>query len=140
MNKKTMLSSMLLILSFLLAENALAQARYLHYETTEGVKVAYRWQRSSFFDKNSDAVINFEFTNESAFPVEVSFDLGFYRDHQLFLQSEDNHICLLPGQTRRGFRAGLRFTAEGINLAMTREDWFSWDFVHFEVREVSDCE
>lgn len=140
MNKKAIFSSMLLILSFLLIKNADAQTRYMHYETTEGVKVSYRWQRASFFDKSSDAVINFQFTNESAFPVEVSFDLGFYRDLQLMYEHTDNTICLLPGQSRKGSRAGLRFTAAGISLDMTREDWFAWDFTHFEVKEVSDCE
>ncbi len=140
MNKKAILSSMLLVVSLLFAGTALAQARYMHYETTEGVKVEYRWQRISFFNKDSDAVINFQFTNESAFPVEVNFDIGFYRDNQLMYQSTDNTICLLPGQSRRGVRAGLRFTATGITLDNTREDWFSWDFVHFEVKEVSDCQ
>ena len=139
MNRKAILGSLLLILSFFYAGPLAAQFRFMHYETIEGVRVDYRWQRTSFFNKQSDAVINFQFTNESAFPVEVTFDLGFYREQQLMHESTENTVCLLPGQTRRGMRAGLRFTAAGVTLPMTEMEWFSWDLIHFEVQEVTDC-
>ncbi len=129
-----------LILPGLVAEQAAAQqVKYLAFETIEGVEVSYRWHRSSVLNRQSDAVLNLQFVNQTAFPLEVEFDLGFYRDEQLMFASEENRICLRPGQRRRGLRAGLRFTAPGIKMDMVDADWFSWGFIHFEATEVDNC-
>lgn len=129
-----------LILLGLVAERVSAQqVRYLAYQSIEGIEVSYRWHRSNLLNRQSDAVLNLQFVNQTAFPLEVEFDLGFYRDEQLMFASEGNRICLRPGQRRRGLRAGLRFTAPGIKMDMVDADWFSWGFIHFEATEVANC-
>jgi hypothetical protein len=133
----------LMLLGFLLAvffsKGSHAQVEYHYYDTFDEVKVGFRWQRANIFQRNSDAVLNLELTNLKDTAVEVTFTVGFYRDHQLILENSDNKICLKPGQSRRGVRGDLRYSAGGITLDMTEKDWFTWEIFLFEVTEVSDC-
>jgi hypothetical protein len=117
-----------------------AQVEYHYFDTFEEVRVGYRWQRSNLLQRNSDAVLNLELTNQRETAVEVSFVVGFYRDHVLILESSDNKVCLKPGQSRRGVRGDLRYAATGINLGMTEKDWFSWEVFDVEVTEVEGCD
>ncbi len=116
-----------------------AQVEYTYFDNRDGVLAEYRWQRSHPFKKGSDAMLNIQLTNQSAYSVEVVFSLGFYNDNQLMLESRGNRVCIKPGQRIRGHRAGLRFSAEGISLEMAQAAWFSWDLFDFEVKEVPDC-
>mgnify|MGYP001108979490 CR=1 FL=1 len=128
-----------LLFTVLLSKGSAAQVEYHYYDTFDEIRVGFRWQRSHIFQRGSDAVLNLELTNMRDAAVEVTFTVGFYRDHQLILENSDNSICLKPGQRRRGVRGDLRYSAAGINLEMTEKEWFSWEMFHVEVTEVSDC-
>ena len=130
----------LIFLGAVFSSNVYAQqVEYHYFDLRDGVRVDYRWTRSSLFDRGSDAVLYLQMTNENEFPVKIVFTVGFYRDEQLFVESAQNILCLAPGQRRRGSRSDMRYSADGINLAMTEEEWFSWDINDFDVEEAS-CE
>lgn len=131
---------MMVLLMIAMAHQASSQqVEYHYYDTQDSIKIEYRWARANLLNRNSDAVLYLQFTNMGPEPVAITYSLGFYRDHQLFLGSEDNMVCLMPGQRRRGSKSDMRFSAEGINMSMVEEKWFSWDIFEFEV-EVSECE
>jgi hypothetical protein len=136
--KKTFLAGLVFLTVW--ACTAAAQVQYHYHETHDTVRVGYRWQRAQLFSRDSDAVLNLELVNQGDAAVEVLFSVGFYRDQQLFLEARDNRICLRPGQTRRGVRGDLRFSATGITLDDTEEAWFSWDLFGVVVREVAGCD
>jgi hypothetical protein len=115
------------------------QVEYHYLETQDSIRVEYRWTRANLLNRNSDAVLYLQFTNMNPHPVAITYSVGFYRDQQLFLASEDNEVCLKPGQRRRGSRTDMRFSAEGINMSMIEENWFSWDIFEFDVEE-AECE
>ncbi len=113
------------------------QVEYHYFDLREGVRIDYRWTRASLFDRGSDAVLYLQMTNENDFPVKIVFTVGFYRDEQLFVEGAQNILCLNPGQRRRGGRSDMRYSADGINMVMTEEEWFSWDIIDFDVEEAS---
>ena len=113
------------------------QVEYHFFDKRDGIKIEYRWARANLFDRNSDAVLYLQMTNENEYPVNIVYDLVFYRDEQLYLESAGNTLCLSPGQRRRGSRTDMRFSAEGITLPMIEEDWFDWDLIVFDVKEAS---
>ncbi len=127
-------------ISFLLPKNAFAQVVYQEYATIDSIKVEYRWQRERFFAADSHAILNLQLTNVSETPAQVSFVAAFYRDGIIFFETEEQSICLLPGQTKRGNRAGLRFMAEGITMSKVEAEGFSWDIPFMEVIGVQHCE
>ncbi len=135
--KSVMLFFSVLLLSFSFVT---AQRGYTEFETEDSIKVMYRWQRATFFDKDSDAVLNLRVTNENETAVNWTFIVGFYKDELLVYQSEENQLCLKPGQSLRGGIAGLRFSLEDKKLEDTEKEDFSWDFVIFDVEEVESCE
>lgn len=137
MNYKNLLLVSVLLFSAIAAN---AQRGYTEFETEDNIKTMYRWQRAAFFDKDSDAVLNLRVTNENETAVNMTFIVGFYNDGLLVYQSEENQLCLKPGQSRRGGLAGLRFTLEDLKLEDTEEEGFSWDFVTFDVEEVESCD
>ncbi len=138
--KALILKPVLAFLLLLFVHAAFAQVDYNYHETEDGVRIEYRWQRERFFARNSNAVLNLQLTNQGTEPVEVVFSAAFYEDGRLLFRSEDEVICLGPGESKRGLRAGLRFTAPGITMDMVQQDWFSWDMYTFEVKEVDQCE
>ena len=113
------------------------QVEYHYFDEKDQVKIEYRWTRSNMLDRNSDAVLYLQITNLNDHPVLISFDLGFYQDDQLFLESKGNTLCLNPGQRRRGSRTDMRFSAPGIGLRQVESDDFSWDMIRFEVKEAT---
>ncbi len=120
-----------------------AQAQIVKYEphvTLDELQVDYRWQREKVFVKNSNAVLNFQLTNLSDSHLEVHFVVAYYRDGQIFFESEKNAICLKPDQRLSGGRAGLRFVAEGILLEDVEKEGFDWDILISEIDEVNDCD
>ncbi len=120
-----------------------AEAQVVNYEphvTLDELQVDYRWQRERVFAKNSNAVLNLQLTNLSDSHINVHFVVAYYRDGQLFFESEENVICLRPDQRLRGGRAGLRFVADGILLEDVGKETFDWDILISEIHEVSDCE
>lgn len=129
-----------LIFTTFLFSGSNAQVQYHYFDTFDEVRVGYRWQRTNILQRNSDAVLNLELVNQGEAAVEVSFTVGFYRDHLLILENSDNKLCLKPGQSRRGVRGDLRYSAAGINLEMTENEWFSWEVFDVEVTEVEDCD
>lgn len=138
MNTKNIL---LLISFFILSvSHATAQRGYTEFETEDNIKVMYRWQRANFFDKDSDAVLNLRVTNENETAVNWTFIVGFYNDELLVYQSEENQLCLKPGQSLRGGLAGLRFSLEDLKTEDTEKEGFSWDLVIFDVEETEGCE
>ncbi len=137
MNYKNLLLVSVLLFSAIAAN---AQRGYTEFETEDNIKTMYRWQRAAFFDKDSDAVLNLRVTNENETAVNMTFIVGFYNEGLLVYQSEENQLCLKPGQSRRGGLAGLRFTLEDLKLEDTEEEGFSWDFVTFDVEEVESCD
>ena len=116
-----------------------AQRGYTEFETEDNMKVMYRWQRATFFKKDSDAVLNLRVTNQNETAVNWTYIVGFYDKGLLVYQSEKNQLCFKPGQTRRGGLAGLRFSLEGMKQEDTEKDGFAWDFVTFDVEEVDSC-
>lgn len=138
MNYKILLLLVTVLLFSAIAANA--QRGYTEFETEDNIKTMYRWQRATFFKKDSDAVLNLRVTNENETAVNMTFIVGFYNDGLLVYQSEENQLCLKPGQSRRGGLAGLRFTLEDLKLEDTEEEGFSWDFVTFDVEEVESCD
>lgn len=137
MSYKTLL--LLVSVLFISAIAANAQRGYTEFETEDNMKTMYRWQRATFFKKDSDAVLNLRVTNENETAVKMSFIVGFYDGGLLVYQSEENQLCFKPGQSRRGGLAGLRFTLEDLKLEDTEKEEFSWDFVTFDVEEVESC-
>ncbi len=119
---------------------SVAQVEYHEYDTTDDILIEYRWQRGSFLGRNPDAILNLKMTNLSDETLEVVFTAGFYKDHQLFFESEEQRICLASGESQRGGRAGLRFKAENIKMDTIEEEWFSWDIPFIEVTPVVHCE
>lgn len=138
MNYKILLLLVTVLLFSAIAANA--QRGYTEFETEDNIKTMYRWQRSTFFKKDSDAVLNLRVTNENETAVNMTFIVGFYDGGLLVYQSEENQLCFKPGQSRRGGLAGLRFTLEDLKLEDTEEESFSWDFVTFDVEEVESCD
>ncbi|MFW5706601.1 MAG: hypothetical protein ACOCX0_03965 [Bacteroidota bacterium] len=120
--------------------SAAAQRGFTEFETEDEIKVMYRWQRAVFFLKNSDAVLGLRVTNLSDSPVKWTYSVAFYNDKMLTYESETSELCLLPGQSRRGSLAGLRYTVEGMKKDEVESDSFSWDFGTFRVEEVESCE
>lgn len=131
----------LIVLAFLTlgAGFTFGQRGYTEFVKEENMLVTYRWQRASFFKKDSDAVLNLRVTNENETAVEWIFTVGFYNDKVLVYESEQMTLCFKPGQSRRGGLAGLRFTVEGMKLEDTEDDSFSWEFGVFDVDEVESC-
>lgn len=130
-----LLTGILIITGF----TAQAQRGYTEFENEEEIQVMYRWQRSCFLRKNSDAVLNLRLTNPHDSAVNVTFVVGFYNEGLLFYQSDPNTLCLKPGQTRRGGVAGLRFTLEDLKLEDVEDEKFSWDFATFETETIEEC-
>lgn len=128
---------MVMLLLFLAAAGQVKsqQVEYHYLETQDSIKVEYRWTRANLLNRNSDAVLYLQFTNMNPHAVAITYSVGFYCDQQLFLASADNEVCLKPGQRRRGSRTDMRFSAEGINMSMIEENWFSWDIFEFDVEE-----
>ena len=137
MNHKILLA--LISVLFFSAIAANAQRGYTEFETEDNMKTMYRWQRASFFKKDSDAVLNLRITNENETAVNLSFIVGFYDEGLLVYQSEENQLCFKPGQSRRGGLAGLRFTLEDFKTEDLENEGFAWDFVMFDVEEVESC-
>ncbi len=121
------------------SQPAFSQVQYHPLDTIEDVLIEYRWQKASFFGKDPDAILNLKITNISDDFLELVFTAGFYRDGQLFFESPEQDLCLAPGETRRGGRADLRFSAEGIRMSTIEEEWFSWDLPFLNVNIVADC-
>lgn len=132
-------------LFFLLAFVTLAgqlkaqQVEYHYFDQKDSIRIEYRWARANLLDRNSDAVLYLQMTNQNDFQVKIVYDIGFYRDNELFLESTGNTLCLKPGQRRRGSRTDMRFSADGIQLSMVEEAWFDWDIIAFSV-EASECD
>ncbi|MFO7977137.1 MAG: hypothetical protein R6U64_00640 [Bacteroidales bacterium] len=119
--------------------NASAQRGFEDFSREEGLHIQYRWQRASFFDKNSDAVLVMRVTNLTEKPLQVTFAIGFYENQMILFQNRDNQICLKPGQSLRGAPAGLRFGADGITLDQARGEDFTFDIFDLKVKEVESC-
>lgn len=132
----------LLLITVLLftAPGANAQRGYTEFETEDDLAVMYRWQRAKFYLKDSDAVLNLRVTNSNESAVKWTFAVGFYDGGRLLYQSEENELCLKPGQSRRGGLAGLRFSLEDMKLDAVEQESFSWDFVAYDVEKVENCE
>lgn len=131
---RTLFRLFLIIAIMAIAGSAYSQqVEYHYFDTRDGIKIEYRWVRASLLDRNSDAVLYLQFTNESKSPVLIDYSVGFYRDDQIIVQSVDNQVGLKPGQRRRGSRSDMRFSAPGINMSMIEEAWFSWDIFKFDV-------
>ena len=112
------------------------QVEYHYYDTQDSIKIEYRWARANLFDRNSDAVLYLQFTNESTNVVSIDYSVGFYREEQIMVEAPGNKVQLKPGQRRRGSRSDMRFSAPGIDLSMVEEAWFSWDIFKFDVSSV----
>ncbi len=117
-----------------------AQVEYHEHDTIDNVLIEYRWQRERFFARDPNAVLNLKVTNLSDAYLELRFTAGFYRDKQLMFETAEQALCLQPWQSKRGRRADLRFTAEGITMGTVEQEWFSWDIPMMDVRLVDDCE
>lgn len=115
------------------AQLAFGQVQYQEHERTDEVLIEYRWQKERFFARNPHALLNLRITNLTGEPLVFRFTVGFYRDYQLFFESEENEVFLEPGESIRGRRGDLRFKAEDILMDTVEEDWFSWDMPHAEV-------
>ncbi len=114
--------------------------KYEEHTTLDELRIEYRWQRERFFVRNSNAVLNLQFTNLSDSHLEVQFVVAYYRDGQIFYESDEHGLCLKPGQRLRGGRAGLRFVAEGILRQDVDKEGFEWDVLFSEIRKVNVCE
>ena len=119
--------------------SSFSQIRFSKHGEEDGLKIENRWRRSNFFNKNSDAVLIIKLTNTNTYAVNAKLSVGFYRDGILAFSSEEQTVCLEPGQVKRGFQTNFRFTAEGITIAETHEDNFSWDFATVEIIRVEKC-
>lgn len=138
---KTSILRNLVLAAFMFAGYAsFAQIEYYKHDTVEDILIEYRWQRASIFRKNPDALLNLKINNHSYDFVEVRFTVAFYRDEQIYFESQEQFLCLAPGASRRGARAGLRFSAPGIKRETVIKDWFSWDLPYVDVRVVDSCE
>lgn len=119
---------------------AFAQVEYLVHDTIEEVKVEYRWQRERFFGSDPNAVLNMRLTNLSEDHVVFSFFPAYYRDGIIMYETPEFTVCIAPGKTLRGGRAGLRFVADGITMSTVEQEWFSWDIPYVHTEIVEDCE
>ncbi|MFN3556705.1 MAG: hypothetical protein ACK4VN_12135 [Bacteroidales bacterium] len=139
MQKKLVVFAGLLLVLGVLPTISFAQRGFTEFVTEDHIKVMYRWQRASAVQADSDAVLGLRVTNTHTVPVKWSYSVGFYDGGVLVYQSETFELCLNPGQSRRGSLAGLRFSVEGLTLADTQKESFSWDFGVFDVDEVESC-
>ncbi|MFW5792773.1 MAG: hypothetical protein ACOCWC_00715 [Bacteroidota bacterium] len=138
MKSKLILS--VLFVSLFFCNELYSQIFFSEFGEEKGLEIEQRWRRSKIFDKNSDAILILKITNTLESALEVKISIGFYKDEMLVFMSEEQEICLEPGQTKRGGKDDLRFLAEEITRADTREENFSWDFAKIEVNEVDSCE
>ncbi len=131
-----------ILLLVLLASHNLsdAQVAYQEHLETDEVLIEYRWQKEKFFARNPHALLNLQVTNLTGEHMVIRFAVGFYRDQQLFFESEAYEICLEPGESLRGRRGDLRFKAEDIRMDVIEEDWFDWDIVWHETEQVDACD
>lgn len=137
---KNQLSLLLLIAGMLfINDSAFAQRGFEDYGTEEGIRIQYSWGREKFHQAEGNAALSLRLTNTHDYAVQVTLDLSFYRDYQELFESRGNVYCLEAGQSLRGALAGMRFVAEGITLADTREEWFSWEVTEIRVREAAGC-
>lgn len=127
------------VMLVLLSSESKAQVVYTEVANVDSVRVAYRWQRERFFASDSHAVLNLQMTNESEESVKVSFVAAFYRGGIMVFETAEQEICLKPGETKRGHRAGLRFMAEGITMLTVEQEDFSWDIPFMDVVPVPVC-
>jgi hypothetical protein len=139
MERKTFITIFAIVMLMISSQQLFAQRGYTEFDNEENLRIMYRWQRTSPFDKNSDAVLNIRVTNNNEFTVNWTYSIGFYRHGVLVFESEPGTLCLKPGQSRRGALAGLRFTAEGIKMEDVEDDKFSWEFGIFDVDQVENC-
>ncbi|MFW6226638.1 MAG: hypothetical protein ACOC31_00890 [Bacteroidota bacterium] len=119
--------------------NSNAQRGYTTFTEEEGIKVMYKWQRAVFYKKDSDAVLNLRISNQKEAHVLVNFGVGFYKDGLLLLESDENQLCMKPGQTKRGGLAGLRFAVEDMKKEDAKDESYSWEFTTFDVAETDEC-
>ncbi len=139
--KNTILTIFATLCIIVCANVAYAQIiRYEEHTTIDELRVEYRWQRERFFVRDSNAVLNLQLTNLTESYLKVSFVVAYYRDEKIFFESEDNSLCLRPGQRIRGGRAGLRFVADDVLRAEIDEENFAWDILFSEISEVRSCE
>lgn len=138
--KNVLIFATIVFMSLCMAFTGFAQRGYEELRVENDILIQYRWQRENIFDRQSNAVLNLRLTNESEEARELIFTVAFYRDEQLMFENTGNHICLEPGQSRRGGTAGLRFSSEGISRDMTEENWFSWDIMWEEINPVDACD
>ncbi len=125
---------------FLVAgKTAFAQVEYHVHDTIEDIKVEYRWQRERFFGSDPNAVLNMRLTNLSDDYVVFSLVPAYYRDGVIMFEADEFTICLAPGESLRGGRAGLRFVADEITMSMVEQEWFSWDISYVSAEIVDDC-
>lgn len=119
-----------------------AYSQWFFSDPTEehGLEIEHRWRRSKLFDKNSDAILILKIKNTLEYPMKAAISVGFYKDEMLIFSSEEQEVCIAPGKTKRGGRANLRFIAEEITRADTKEENFSWDFAEIDISRVESCD
>ncbi len=134
----------IIIISFLVimatGSEAFSQLRFSAHDKEKGLEIDKRWRRSKLFNKQSDAILVLKITNTLDHAVEAKISIGFYKKGILEYISEEQTICFEPGQTKRGGKDNLRFVAEEISIADTREEDFLWDFAKLEVIRVDKCD
>ncbi len=131
---KTMKTLALFLVLLVGAQFAFGQVQYHEHERTDEVLIEYRWQKERFFARNPNALLNLRITNLTDEHLVFRFTVGFYRDHQLFFESEEQEVFLEPGESIRGRRDELRFRADDIFMDTVEEEWFSWDMPFVEVK------
>lgn len=130
---------MIFAATFLFCGSAHAQRGYEDFANEENLRIMYRWQHASVFNRQSDAVLNLRVTNNNPSIVVWTYSVAFYKTGMKVYESETYELCLQEGQSRRGGLAGLRFTVEDLKMEDVEKETFDWDFSIFDVEEVEKC-
>lgn len=139
--KQSSLTTLLVILIILFTHNS-ANAflwGYDEFSVEDSVKTEFKWQRSNFMNKNSDAILNLKVTNLNEKAVEFIYSIGFYEDDLLVFESDQDTLCIDPGKNKRGGLHGLRFTVDDLNKEKATSKNFSWEYTAFIVKETEIC-
>ncbi len=141
--KKTLSTSLVFILLTILlislGTTSDAQIRYTEFETKEGVKIEYRWQRSNIFKSETRTILNLRIENTNDYPVNIEFVVGFYESGKLEYKSEDMEKCFDAGERKRGGLADLRFQYTKLTRNQIESEDFDWEFVYFRVEQTDEC-
>jgi len=127
------------ILISLISFNLFAQRGFIAFKNTEDIEVSYRWKKQSVFKKDSPQQLVLSVRNLTSESIKVNFTVNYYWQSVVNAESEAVELCVKPGKTKKGARAGLVFSTGELSNTQIRSEDFSFDIPDLVVTKTAGC-